>query len=203
MSSMVGPNRFTSGINATGARSASSGVSTGSSGNKIPKGYEYGQFQKFTPEQMQLFQQMFGQLGPDSFLGRLAGGDQSMFDELEAPALRQFSGLQGNLASRFSGAGMGARRSSGFQNTSSQASSDFAQQLQSQRMGLRNQALKDLMGMSNQLLGQSPHEQFLTPKKKPFWQELLGGLMPGLGEGLGSFGSLAGYGWGKSNNWWE
>ena len=87
-------------------------------GNKIPKGYEQGTLQQFTPEQMNLFKSMFGQVGPDSFLGKLAGGDQSMFEQMEAPAMRQFQGLQGQLASRFSGMGMGSRRGSGFQNRS-------------------------------------------------------------------------------------
>lgn len=163
-------------------------------GNVIPKGYERGQLQQFTPEQMQLFKQMFGNLGPDSFLAKLAGGDQSMFEQLEAPAMRQFQGLQGQLASRFSGMGTGARNSSGFQNTANQATSDFAQQLQSQRMGLQNQAIRDLMGMSNQLLGQRPTEQFLAPKKKPWWQELLGSLGGGVSQGLGTAGSLWGLG---------
>lgn len=192
MSSMAGANPFMSGMNATGSRSANSLSSTGSMGNKVPRGYKSGQLQQFTPEQMQLFQQMFGQLGPESFLGKLAGGDESMFGELEAPALKQFSGLQGNLASRFSGAGMGARRSSGFQNTTNQAASDFAEQLRSQRMGLRNQALQDLMGLSNQLLGQRPYEQFLTPKQKPWWQEFLGSIGGGAGQALGGSASIGG-----------
>jgi len=157
----------------------------GFTGNKVPKGYQTGQIQQFTPEQMQLFQQMFGQVGPESFLGKLAGGDQSQFAEIEAPALQQFAGMQGNLASRFSGMGMGARRSSGFQNTMNQATSDFAQQLQSQRMGLQRQALQDLMGMSNQLLGQRPYEQFLTEKQTPFWQQLAIGLGGGAAQGFG------------------
>ena len=163
-----------------------------STGNAIPKGYQAGQMQQFSPEQMKLFQQMFGQVGPESFLGKLAGGDEGQFAQLEAPAMKQFAGLQGNLASRFSGMGMGARRSSGFQNTANQATSDFAQQLQSQRMGLQKQAIQDLMGMSGQLLGQRPYEQFLTPKQKPFWQELLGGLAGGVGSGVGTAGSLYG-----------
>ena len=173
-----------------GATGMKSGL--GKTGNQIPKGYQSGQLQQFSPEQMQLFQQMFSQVQPESFLGKLAGGDQSQFEQMEAPALQQFSGLQGNLASRFSGMGMGARRSSGFQNTANQATSDFAQQLQSQRMGLQRQAVQDLMGMSGQLLGQRPYEQFLTPKQKPFWQELVGGLAGGVGSGLGTAGSLYG-----------
>jgi len=153
-----------------------------SGGNKIPSGYKAGRMQQFTPEQMQLFQSLFSQLGPDSYLSKLAGGDEGTFEQIEAPAMRQFSGLQGNLASRFSGMGMGGRRSSGFQNTATQASSDFAQDLQSRRQGLQRQALQDLMGMSNNLLGQRPYEQFLTPKKPSFLQSLLGAL----GENTGA-----------------
>ena len=176
---------------ATGANMGSrmTGGSSGMQKDKIPKGYQKGQLGQFTPEQMQLFKSMFGQLGPDSFLSQLAGGDEGMFDQLEAPALRQFGELQGGIASRFSGMGTGARKSSGFQNTMNSAAGDFAQQLQSQRMSLQRNALQDLMGMSNQLLQQRPYEQFLTPKKTPFWQSLLtsgvGGLAGGFGTGFG------------------
>jgi hypothetical protein len=153
----------------------------------IPKGYRLGQLQQFTPEQMNLFQGLFSHLQPDSYLSRLAGGDQGMFDEVEAPALRQFGALQGNIASRFSGRGTGSRRSSGFYNTMNQAASDFAQQLQSQRMGLQRQAIEDLFGLSQSLLGQRPTERFLTEKQMPFWKSLLGGLIPGVGQGIGSY----------------
>lgn len=165
-----------------GSRTPSQGI-----GNKVPSGYKSGRLQNFTPEQMELFKSLFGHLGEGSYLSRLAGGDESLFEEMEAPALRQFSGLQGNLASRFSGMGMGARKSSGFQNTSNQAASDFAQDLQSKRQGLQRQALQDLMGMSGSLLGQRPYEQFLTPKSS--WLDSLGGL-GGLFGGLGKIGSL-------------
>ena len=153
-----------------GATGMQSGA--GISGTKVPKGYQQGQLQQFTPDQMQLFQQMFGQLGPESFLGKLA--------------LRQFSELQGGLASRFSGMGSGARRSSGFQNTMSSAAGNFAEQLQSQRMGLQQQAIRDLMGMSGQLLGQRPYEQMLVEKQMPFWQQLTLGVGGGLAQGAGS-----------------
>lgn len=143
--------------------------------------------QQFTPEQMQLFQQSFGHVGPESFLNKLAGGDQAQFEQLEAPALKQFSALQGNMASRFSGMGSGARRSSGFQNSMNQAGSDFAQQLQSQRMSLQQQAISDLMRMSGDLMRQNPYENFLMekPKKTNWFQSILGGSMPIAGGVLG------------------
>lgn len=145
-------------------------------GDVIPKGYQKGSIQQFTPEQQKLFSQLFGHLGPESFLGKLASGDESQFAQMEQPALRQFGALQGNIASRFSGMGSGARRSSGFGIAQNQAAQDFASQLQSQRVGLQQQAIRDLMGYGNQLLGQRPQEQFLVKKEMPFWQQLLLGI---------------------------
>lgn len=162
----------------------------GKTGNKIPSGYKAGQMQQFTPEQMQLFQQQFSQVGPQSYLSRLAGGDQSFFNEIEAPAHRQFGEYQGNLASRFSGWGgagsTGARRSSGFQNTMNQAGSDFAQDLQSRRQEMRQNAIRELMGFSNQILNQRPYDQFLVEKqqKQSPWGTLIGA---GLGGTAGFF----------------
>ena len=153
---------------------------------KTPSGYRSGQTAQFTPEQMQLFQQSFGQVSPDSYTARLAGGDQSLFQEMEAPELKQFAGLQGNIASRFSGQGMGGRRSSGFQNTINTAASDFASQLQSQRQGLQRQAIQDLRGMTSDLLGQRPYQQWITEKRKKDsggW----GGLA---GAGVGAVGGF-------------
>lgn len=155
----------------------------------IPGGYREYKLNQFTPQQMELYDQLFQYLGPDSYLARLASGDESLFEEMEAPALRQFSELQGNIANRFSGAGMGGRRSSGFYNTMGKASSDFAQELASRRNQLRHQAIQDLMGMSHTLLGERPFEKGLIPKyQKPSregggssgWEQLLGPLLKGL-----------------------
>ena len=164
------------------------------SGNRIPSGYQAGQLQQFTPEQMQLFKQMFSNLGPGSYTSRLAGGDQSLFGEMERPALRQFSGLQGNLASRFSGMGLGARRSSGFQNTMTSAGSEFAQDLQSRRQELQRQAIMDLMGMSSNLLSQRPYDRFITEKPPSFLQQIMGMFGPeGAfgGKNIAQFGKTA------------
>jgi hypothetical protein len=158
-------------------------------GNVTPKGYDQGRMQQFTPEQMQLFQSMFSQVSPGSNLAKLAGGDQSFFEQMEAPAFRQFNQLQGNLASRFSGQGLGGRKSSGFQNTMSAAGSNFAQDLQSRRQELMRQAQQDLFGMSQNLLGQRPYENFLQPqeKRKSFLEQLLGGALPIAGAGIGAY----------------
>ncbi len=172
------------GGNATGL---SSGKRGGGPGDVIPKGYRKGQISQYTPEQQELYKRSFEQAGPESYLSRLAGGDEELFDEMEAPALRQFSGLQGGIASRFSGGGggpgaMSSRRSSGHQNTQTAAASDFAQQLQSNRQNLQRQASLDLRGLTSELLGYKPQEQFLSKKdyKPSFmdkWLEFAGNTM--------------------------
>lgn len=171
----------------------------GRTGNKVSGTQRVGQIQQYTPEQMELLQQGMSNVGPNSYLSKLAAGDQSMFEEMEAPAMRQFSALQGNIASRFSGKGTGGRRSSGFQNEMNSASSNFAQDLQSQRLGLRNEAVKQLHSMSQQLLGNQPYEQFTYDKQQKEsgwkkWAPLAGGVI-GAGVGLmgGPGGAVAGY----------
>jgi len=164
------------------------GARGGGPGDVVPKGYRKGQLQQFSPEQMQLFQQLFGQVGPNSYLSKLAGGDEELFNEMEAPAHRQFSELLGGLGSRFSGMGsLGARNSSGFQNTASAAASNFAQDLQSNRQNLQRQAIQDLMGLSNQLLGQRPTQNVITPKRQSQNSSGWGGLA---GAGIGGVGGF-------------
>lgn len=174
------------------------------SANKVPSGYKAGQLQQFTPEQMQLFSQLFGNVGPNSYLSKLAGGDEDVFRQIEAPALRQFGQLQGDLASRFSGMGMGSRKGSGFNIAANQATSDFAQDLAARRHDLQRQAIMDLMGISESLLGQRPYQNYLVPKqqKQGFLQSLFGGApketLGALGGGLqGAIGGgLSGGPWG-------
>lgn len=166
-------------------------------GNRTPKGFSAGRINQLTPEQWQQFHEMSQRLGPDSWLSKLAMGDEGEFGQLETPALKQFSELQGGLASRFSGMGQGARGSSGFKNSSNQAATDFAQQLQSQRLNLRSQAMKDLMGYSNEFLNQRPYEQFLTENKQKQgagWGGVLSSAGAGAaaGSSAGPWGALAG-----------
>lgn len=169
---------------------------TGLMREKIPSGYKKASIRQFTPEQMELFQSLFGHLGSDSYLSKLAGGDEETFAQMEAPALKQFQGVLGNLGSRFSGMGMGGRKSSGFQNATTSAASDFAQQLQSQRQTLQRQAIMDLLGLSHQLLGERPYENYLQKKESSSsgWGKIFGAGLGGLGGFLmgGPGGAMAG-----------
>jgi len=153
-----------------------------SRGNMIPKGMNLSRINQYTPGQERIQAQSEANVGPDSYTSRLAQGDQSAFEEIERPALRQFSGLQGNIASRFSGQGLGGRRSSGFQNTMNAASGDFAQQLQSRRNEMRQGAIRDLHSMSQDLLGNRQYDQQLSEDAKPWWQEFASGAGQGIAQ---------------------
>lgn len=166
------------------------GNATGSSNALKGTGYRQVQTPNFTPEQSQLFQQLFSNVSPGSFTGRLASGDQSQFQQLEAPAQKQFGEQLGQIASRFSGSGLGGRRSSGFSNATSSAAADFAERLQAQRMGIQRQAIQDLMGMSNQLLAQRPFENNYFKEQLPVWQQMLAGLGGGAGQFISGAGNL-------------
>lgn len=153
-----------------------------SSGANLGRGDKLRQVPNFTPDQMNLFKSLFSNVGPESFTGRLAQGDEGTFNQIEKPALEQFSGILGNTASRFSGMGSGARKSSGFQNYVGSQSRSFADQLQSNRVDLQKNAIRDLMEMSGQLLHQKPFDSYVERKKPSFWERLLGGV----GENVGS-----------------
>ena len=129
--------------------------------------------------------------GEGSNLQRLAGGgDEELWNQIEAPAMRQFQGMQGDLASRFSGMGMGARRGSGFKNAANQQTMDFASQLQSQRQNLSRQAIQDLIQMSQQMMNYRPYERFMTPKEPGFfdkWLQFAGNTMSAAGKAAPGF----------------
>ncbi len=170
-------------------------------------GYRQIDLPRMTPEKQALFKQVFSGLQPGltsgiGHLSHVAEGSPEYFQQMEAPALRQFQELQGNIASRFSGMGSGARRSSGFQNVGTAAASDLSERLASQRMTMQQDAIKQLMGLYRDLMGEQEFESLLIPEeeKRNPWSNFLGGALPiagALGGGLiGSvvpgFGTLAG-----------
>lgn len=182
----------------TGSRGNTGYASQSGTGSTLPQmkrphGYQTGQNQNFTPQQLQLLQQMFGFVGPDSDLFKMASGDQSFYDQLEAPAQRGFSEQLGGLASRFTGFGgqgsLSSRNSSGFQNSATAAASNFQQDLQAQRLGLSRQALMDLRGMANELMGQRPYENYLVKKREKQPSGWGGVAGAGVGGAAGFFGS--------------
>lgn len=173
--------------------------SRGIAGSKIPRGYSAGRLQQMPNEGMDLLQSLYPYVSPGSELSRRAQGDESAFAPIEERANRDFQEFQGQMGSRFSEAAPGAmssRGGSGFKNAANQASIDFASQLTQQRQGLQRQALGDLMGISNMLLGQHPYQNFLVQKKQKqpsFWSRLFGAAAPAVGAGIGgAFGGVQG-----------
>jgi hypothetical protein len=176
MSSMIGSSGFTpqnSGLKNTGYRSVNVGAD---------------------PRIQQLWQMLMGGASPGlsgglNFLSKLSqGGDEDFWRQQEAPAMRQFGQMQGQIASRFSG--NDARRSSGFQNELGGEASSLAERLQSNRMELQQNAINQLMQLSQNLLGTNLSQNYLTPKKSSGLKDLLASLSGGFaktgGMGLGS-----------------
>lgn len=165
-------------------------------GSSTPSGYELSQVSNFTPQQMQLFQSLLGNLMPHlggslGFLGQLAGGQEAAFEKQEAPAYAAFNKAVGQLGSRYSG--LGARDSSAFQNAIGGQASQLAQMLQGQRSQTQQNAIDRLLGLSGSLLSQRPYENILTPKDQGFdFGSLLGTAGPALLQSLPALLSLFG-----------
>jgi len=147
----------------------------GPTGSAPPKtkisGYKQHNIQKFTPEQLQLFQQLSGTVTPGAtsgtdWLSKLASGDTSAFEEMEKPAYNAFEKQVGALGNRFSH--LGALDSNYFENAISGAGRELQENLASNRMNIRQNAINSLLNQSNTLLGQSPFESIFTEKKKGF-----------------------------------
>jgi len=157
------------------------------SGVGTPSGYNLKQIPNFTPEMMNIYQQLTGAAGPGAqeglgYLSRLAGGDEGAFADREKSAFTNFDKLTGQLASRFSG--VGARDSSAFQNAITGAAGNLAQDLSSQRGEIQENAIDKLMNQINKLMGISPYENVLQPKKNnnsnAMMMDLVGKLLPAL-----------------------
>ena len=132
---------------------------------KPPKGYEQYSLPTMGGGQEDIYNMLKGQFqngGGDVFqkLFGMARGDQGTFDQLEAPALRQFQQqIAPGIAQRYAGTGIGS--SSGMQNSLANAGSNLAENLQGQRMNLMQQSMHDVLHLGNTLLGQ-PTQQFGT-----------------------------------------
>lgn len=178
-------------------------VAYSSKNEHTPMGMGNYAINQFSKEQESVFGDQFQHLNKGSYLDRLASGDQQLYSEMEAPQFRKYNAQMGQLGSYFSGMGMGGRKSSGFQNAANQQSVDFAQELQKNRSEMRNNAIKNLMGLSDQLLNQRPQERGFTENPedpnnhKRFAGTAIGGIT-GLMFGNPVGGAQLGYQWGST-----
>lgn len=163
-------------------------------------GYDVAQLPTMSPTQIQLFERILGSARPGvessiSDISGLARGDEQAFAPMEKYARKQFQGTLGDIASRFSGLGLGGRHGSAFENAVEGAGSDLAERLALHRMGYQRQAQQELLNLAQALLGAKTHETFLQPEKKSFWQQLFGAGAPILGAAAGAgLGALGGPG---------
>lgn len=151
----------------------------------IPKGYEKFKTKQYEPEQLDIWKQIYKNLGRESYLQRLAGGDEELFEEMEEPAWRKFSEAQGQIGSRYSqlapGA-MSAQRGSGFKQRQGALGREFAENLTARRQELKSKAMEDLMKFSEMFLQQKPFERGLAakPKKEGFdWGQVASSAIQG------------------------
>ncbi len=166
---------------------------------------KFRQFETMTPQQRGLIDQLIGGLGgPEGLqqqglgaLGGLLGGGQQFFEQLQAPALRQFQEQTvPDIAERFTGMGSGAQGSSAFGQQLGAAGAGLAETLAGQRAGLGLQAQQTgLQGLLS-MLGLAEQPQFGTGFQ-PGREGALGGLLGGVGQGLGGAlggGAVGGFG---------
>lgn len=154
------------------------------------KGEKTDQFQRFTPEQQSLQNQLIGGTGaqlPQAFdyLSQILSNNPDLISKFEAPTRRAFQEeTLPSIAERFTG--MGAQKSSAFGQQLGKAGERLEEGLSAQRAGLQGQALSQLQG----LLGGAMTPSFENVLR-PGTQGLFGGLAQGAGQGLGQAGGMA------------
>ncbi len=149
----------------------------------LPTGYDLLQIPTMGQDQRGIYDMlrsiMQGGQGGFDLMGKLAGGDISQFEQMEAPAMRQLQeSILPGIAQRYGSQGVG--QSSGFQQAATAAGTNLAEMLQGQRMGIQQQSLAQLLGLGKQLLG-TPTEQFGIGEQQ---EGALAGLLASGGEAL-------------------
>jgi hypothetical protein len=159
--------------------------------SKLPKGFGQFSMQTMGPGQSQIYDLIRGQFqggAGDVYknLLSMASGDQGMFQQLEAPALRQFQQqIAPGIASRYAGSGISG--SSGMQNSLAAAGGNLAENLQSQRMNLMQQSMHDVLSLGNTLLA-SPDRQYGLYQKQNMLRDLMQMLGGAGSQAAGIFG---------------
>jgi hypothetical protein len=172
----------------------------------VPSGKTLSQLPNFTGGQMDIFnslqsqaQRAQGGLGKGvDYLSGLAGGDDSAFAEMEKPYYSQLQKALGKVGSRF--AGTNSLNSSAFQNAASGEAGSLAEILGSRRNDIRQQSIRDLLGISNSVLQQQPYSNYMQDEDQGFdWGSLLGTVGgSALGSFFGPLGSTLGSGIGEA-----
>src|ERR1044071_6394499 len=160
-------------------------------GSKIPKGYSQYSLPTMGADQKHVYDMLRSQFqagAGDVYqkLFGLAGGKSDMFEQLEAPALRQFQQqIAPGIAARSSGSGIS--NSSGMQNAIAGAGANLAENLQAQRMGLMERSMQNVLGLGDRLLGTQTQQFGLVQK-----ENILRDIMQLLGSAGSQIGGIYG-----------
>ena len=149
------------------------------------KGEKTDQFQKYTPQQQDIFSQLLGGAGGQlpqafEFLSSILSQNPEAIAKFEAPTRRAFEEQTiPSIAERFTGAG--AQKSSAFGQQLGKAGESLEEGLAAQRGNMSFQALSQLMG----LLGTG-----LTPQFENVFRSGTGGALGNLAGSAGNLGLL-------------
>ncbi len=114
------------------------------------------------------------QQGQD-WLGSLFN-DPEFFNKFEAPAMRQFDELQGDIGNRFAGMGSGSTGSTGFRNVLAREGQNLATNLSAQRGQMQQQGANQALGYAQQPFSnyQSMLQNALKPTQNVYQPGMLG-----------------------------
>lgn len=134
----------------------------------------------YNPQQENVLNQLLGSISGQlpmglSNLQNILGGDEGTFESFFAPARRSFEQQTlPSIAERFTGLfGEGAQKSSAFGQQLGQAGKEFEEDIFSQRLGMQQDALSQLLSLLGPAL--SPRQyQYVKPRKRGLL-EILGG----------------------------
>ena len=145
----------------------------------------------YNPQQEQLLNTALGGLQQQLPLGlqnlrNILGGDEETFESFFAPARRNFEQKTlPSIAERFTGMlGEGSQRSSAFGQQLGEAGKSLEEDIFSQRIGMQQDALMQLLQLMSPALAQREYE-YTTPRQAGFLENLGVGAAQGLGGFLG------------------
>lgn len=144
------------------------------SGFVLPKGYSASVIPKYNDQQQDFLKNLLSKLGASSMgaadqLGSMASGQGGAFDNMENQAMNFFNNkLAPSINQQYAHQGM--LGSSAFQGALSQAGQGVTEDMYNQRQNLQQQAIRDLLGLSERLgtTQMSEYGVFAKPKKDKF-----------------------------------
>ncbi len=121
-------------------------------------------------------------------LRKILGGDEETFESFFAPARRGFEQKTlPSIAERFTGSlGEGSQRSSAFGQQLGQAGKEFEEDIFSQRLGMQQGALQQLMQLLDPALSPT-QEVTTTPRQSGFLEKLVMALAGSGGKALAAY----------------